>query len=126
MRQLGLGMMLVSLLAACDEPAPVASPALPTVAGIPDRDPDAPDADGRTTLSLWARSCALCHVDGTGGAPRFANQEDWAERRAQGEAVLLAHTLAGHRNMPPLGYCMDCTAEDFVRLIRFMVPEASP
>ncbi len=71
-------------------------------------------------MQLWARSCALCHVDGNGGAPRVGNVEEWAPRLAQGPEVLLRHTLEGLGNMPPLGYCMACEEEDFSAMINFM------
>ena len=71
-------------------------------------------------MAQWARSCALCHVNGEGGAPRVGHPEEWQERLAQGESTLLTHTVEGLNNMPPLGYCMDCEREDFLGLIRFM------
>ncbi|HEX7034830.1 MAG TPA: c-type cytochrome [Pseudomonadales bacterium] len=72
------------------------------------------------TLAQWSRSCALCHVRGEGGAPRVGDAADWQARLDKGEDVLFEHTIEGFNNMPPLGYCMDCSAEDFRRLIRFM------
>jgi cytochrome c5 len=85
----------------------------------------APDAD---VMGKWARSCALCHVDGTGGAPRVGNTKEWKARVAQGDDVLLTHAIEGFQNMPPLGYCMACTREDLAALIRFMsaAPRTSP
>jgi cytochrome c5 len=65
------------------------------------------------TMAQWARSCALCHVRGEGGAPVLGDTESWADRLDQGEEVLLTHTLEGYNNMPPLGYCMDCEEVDF-------------
>jgi cytochrome c5 len=73
-----------------------------------------------TIMAHWSRNCALCHVDGTGGAPRLGVEADWAPRRLAGEEVLLAHTVEGFNNMPPLGYCMSCTEADFRALVRFM------
>ncbi len=71
-------------------------------------------------MEQWGRSCAICHVNGEGGAPRVGDAEDWNERLQQGEEVLLAHTVEGFNNMPPLGYCMDCEEQDLRALIRFM------
>jgi cytochrome c5 len=68
----------------------------------------------------WARTCALCHVNGEGGAPRFGDRAAWAPRLEQGEDVLLDHTINGFNNMPPLGYCMDCERADFRADIRYM------
>ncbi|MGI9324779.1 MAG: c-type cytochrome [Pseudomonadales bacterium] len=73
----------------------------------------------------WARSCALCHVDGNGGAPRIGHAEDWQPRLAKGQSTLLRHTIEGLNAMPPLGYCMDCEREDFVALIELMTRSIS-
>jgi cytochrome c5 len=68
----------------------------------------------------WARTCAMCHVRGEGGAPKIGDAAAWVPRLAQGEAVLLDHTVSGFNNMPPLGYCMDCEREDLRAYIHFM------
>lgn len=69
----------------------------------------------------WARSCALCHVHGEGGAPRMGDSAAWQPRIAQGDAVLMVNTLEGLARMPPLGYCMDCELSDFAAMIKLMV-----
>ena len=69
---------------------------------------------------MWARSCALCHVDGNAGAPRLGDTEDWQTRLTKGYDTLLQHTIDGFNDMPPLGYCMACEAHDFSAMIRFM------
>ena len=75
-------------------------------------------------MAKWTRSCALCHIRGEGGAPLVGDREAWAPRLAQGEDLLLEHTVEGLNNMPPLGYCMDCEADDYLQLIRFMGGES--
>jgi cytochrome c5 len=77
-----------------------------------------------TAMAQWARSCALCHVNGEGGAPVVGDKEDWQPRLAQGEDMLLKHTIEGFNNMPPLGYCMDCEEDSFLEIIRFMGGES--
>ena len=62
----------------------------------------------------------MCHVRGEGGAPKIGDAAAWAPRLAQGEAVILEHTINGFNNMPPLGYCMDCEREDLRAYINFM------
>ena len=71
-------------------------------------------------MQKWARSCAMCHVNGEGGAPTVGNSTDWQARIAKGQTALLSHTLQGFKRMPPLGYCMDCSNTDFAILIEFM------
>jgi len=68
----------------------------------------------------WARTCALCHVGGEGGAPKIGDHAAWSPRLAQGEDIVLTHTIEGFNNMPPLGYCMDCEREDLRAYIHFM------
>ncbi len=72
------------------------------------------------SMEKWSRSCALCHVNGEGGAPRVGDRENWQPRLEQGTEILLAHTFQGFNRMPPLGYCMDCSETDFAVLIDFM------
>lgn len=72
----------------------------------------------------WARTCALCHATGVGGAPRIGMSAEWQPRLAQGKDVLLAHTIDGFNDMPSLGYCMSCDREDFSQLIDFMAGES--
>jgi cytochrome c5 len=74
-------------------------------------------------LRLWRQNCALCHVDGNGGAPRLGHFEEWQPRLRKGNSVLLAHTIEGFNYMPPLGYCMACVQDDFSALIGFMSGE---
>lgn len=71
-------------------------------------------------MQMWAASCALCHINGNGGAPIVGIAEQWQPRLAQGMDTLLQHTLEGLNAMPPLGYCMSCEAEDFTAMIGFM------
>ncbi len=72
----------------------------------------------------FARTCAMCHLHGEGGAPRVGDRDAWASRLSQGEDVLLAHTIDGFNNMPPLGYCMDCEGDDLRAYIAFMLAGA--
>jgi len=114
-RLLVIGLIgLAASCGGCSERAPeVASEApasRPVTAGTPDAG----------VMAKWARSCALCHVNGEGGAPRSGVRAEWSPRLAAGEERLLIHTVEGYNNMPPLGYCMDCERDDFLELIRFM------
>lgn len=82
--------------------------------------PGSTEADRQAAMEKWQRSCALCHVDGNGGAPRVGDREAWQPRLAQSTETLLLHTVQGFGRMPPLGYCMDCSQQDFLILTEFM------
>ena len=68
----------------------------------------------------WRRSCALCHLRGEGGAPRTGDPLAWRYRLTEGRDSLLRNTITGLNRMPPLGYCMDCSEDDFIVMIRMM------
>jgi cytochrome c5 len=119
MRMIALILLTLALMA-CSRETPQAD-APPAVApAAPASAPVTQTAPSPTVMGQWTRNCALCHVRGEGGAPVLGDIEAWAPRMAQGEEVLLKHTIEGLNNMPPLGYCQDCEAEDFRALIRFM------
>ncbi len=91
--------------------------------GAPKAPEPKPFADAHITadgIARWSRTCAMCHVNGEGGAPKIGDSQAWAERLSQGEDVVMQHTIEGLNNMPPLGYCMDCEREDFRAMVRFM------
>jgi len=72
-------------------------------------------------LAKWQTSCALCHIDGNGGAPRIQEPDDWTIRSNKSKDQLLQSTIEGLNNMPPLGYCMSCEETDFLAMIDFMI-----
>jgi cytochrome c5 len=92
----------------------------------PDAAPVATESSGSDlAMQKWARSCALCHVNGEGGAPVTGDVEAWSPRLAKGRTVLLTSAVEGIGNMPPLGYCMSCEREDFEIMIDFMLGEGT-
>ena len=117
-----IGFLLLLFCAGCDSrPAPeveaVQQPEIASATQTHTKD---------DPMRMWARSCALCHVDGNAGAPRVGNREEWLERIAQGRETMLQHTVDGLRDMPPLGYCMACERDDFLAMIDFMTAGVEP
>jgi len=78
------------------------------------------DLADAAVMGKWARSCALCHINGEAGAPVVGDTAEWQRRLAQGEALVLRHVIEGYNSMPPLGYCMACEESDFRAMIGFM------
>ena len=105
--------LLILLLGACST---ASQPGQPTLSSLPFAD----DVANQTVMGKWARSCALCHVDGVAGAPLVGDSEEWQRRLAQGEDAVLRNVLDGVNSMPPLGYCMACEIADFRAMIGFM------
>jgi len=73
---------------------------------------------------IYARTCMGCHTVPDSGAPQSHNEAMWAPRMKQGEDVLVAHIVDGFGGMPPLGQCVECSAEDLTTLMHFMAGPA--
>ena len=101
--------LCAALLGACGNDAQ------PPAAAAPDITPADPKL-----ARLYAQTCKSCHALSGSGAPLAGDRAAWAPRVAQGMRVLLDHTAAGYKGMPPLGACADCTEKEFEALIRFM------
>lgn len=69
---------------------------------------------------LYDQSCKACHAAPGSMAPQVQDQRAWDARWAQGEVMLLNHTIQGYRAMPAGGQCATCTVDDYRALIRFM------
>jgi cytochrome c5 len=68
----------------------------------------------------YQTACASCHARPGTGAPLTGDDAAWAERRAQGAEVLLAHTVNGYRGMPPLGTCGLCSEAELRTLVAYV------
>ena len=83
-------------------------------------DPAKPVTLSPARTELYAASCKTCHEDSATGAPQSHDTIAWAPRLEKGEDVLLSSIVNGFNGMPPLGQCIECDAEDFLALTRFM------
>jgi cytochrome c5 len=72
----------------------------------------------------YQRFCVSCHASGISGAPPAHVAEAWRPRLAQGDAVLLAHTVEGGNGMPPRGMCLQCTDRELLDAIHYMAAPA--
>ncbi|MDO8288026.1 MAG: c-type cytochrome [Parvibaculum sp.] len=73
---------------------------------------------------IYARTCMGCHTVPDSGAPMTHNAAMWEPRMTQSDDVLLAHMVDGFGGMPPLGQCVECSAEDLTTLMHFMAAPA--
>lgn len=74
---------------------------------------------------LLQRNCMGCHASGVAGAPRFGDAGDWAARiGTDGWDAMVRRGWEGSGRMPPKGYCVQCSPEDFEVLVRKMIPES--
>ncbi|SMY36867.1 c-type cytochrome [Photobacterium andalusiense] len=75
----------------------------------------------RTGQAIYDQYCASCHNSGLMGAPKKGDADDWAARVSQGDAVLAKHAIEGFNAMPAKGTCMDCSDDEIVAAINYMI-----
>ncbi|MGE0351157.1 c-type cytochrome [Hydrogenophaga sp.] len=89
-------------------PATAAAPAAVTAAA-PATAAAAPAPAASTTVAagageaLYKQACAVCHVAGVAGAPKFGDKTAWAPRVGTGLDALTATVIKGKGAMPPKG-----------------------
>lgn len=71
---------------------------------------------------IYLNTCFSCHASGVAGAPAVGDSEAWSVRVAKGRDALLQSTLDGMPpGMPAKGLCADCTDEELVQAIDYMI-----
>ena len=74
--------------------------------------------------AIYDRSCRACHALNGLGAPLTGHSAAWEMRFEQrGMDGLLTSIHSGRGTMPAMGYCPDCTDDEFRALIEFMSTE---
>ncbi len=109
-----MGATVLLSLAACGRQAEAPANATPAVS-TPSA-ARAPLADTRLA-GLYERACASCHEVAGTGAPLHGDRKAWAPREAAGMPTLVASVRQGKGGMPPMGWCPECSDEDFTTLI---------
>ncbi|RUO37818.1 cytochrome c5 family protein [Aliidiomarina shirensis] len=77
----------------------------------------------RSGEAVYNQACAACHTSGVLNAPRKGNADDWEERIAKGMDTLLEHSINGFNAMPPRGTCMNCSDDEILAAIEYMIED---
>ncbi|WED21874.1 cytochrome c5 family protein [Vibrio sp. JC009] len=75
----------------------------------------------RDATTIYNTFCTACHATGVSGAPLKGNAEQWAPRIAQGMEILTDHAINGFNAMPVKGSCMDCSDDEIVATVEYMI-----
>ena len=108
-----VGLVVMIALAGCQDSPSVASPRIEaeSLKRVPQ------DSE---IAAIYQRSCRSCHTVAATGAPLTGDMSAWAPRMEKGMSVMVNSVINGFGGMPPFGLCMDCNAQQFEALIRFM------
>lgn len=74
---------------------------------------------------LYEIYCTACHAVAASGAPQAFTSE-WDKLVNKGFNTLVNNAINGIGNMPPMGTCTECSAEDLEDIIRYMAQEQKP
>lgn len=78
----------------------------------------------RTGQEVFEASCVMCHGEGKQvGAPIINVASDWDERVAKGMDTLYSNAIDGYNAMPAMGLCTDCSEEEIMASVDYMVEE---
>jgi len=75
----------------------------------------------RTGESIYASNCQACHNYGVAGAPKMGDVAAWANRLANGIETVYSNAIKGIGGMPPKGTCMDCSDDEIIATIDYML-----
>jgi len=78
----------------------------------------------RSGKAVFDAACSACHSTGVAGAPVVGNAEAWAPRIDKGMETLKNHALNGFNAMPARGACADCSDEEIINAVQYMVEQA--
>ncbi len=74
---------------------------------------------------IYDNFCFSCHAPGLNGAPKLGDEEAWAPLIAKGRDLMLKTTIEGiPPGMPPRGVCLNCTDEELLAAIDYMIEES--
>jgi cytochrome c5 len=79
----------------------------------------------QATLAQYANTCAGCHAEGAGGAPKTGDSADWRQRVAKGMKKVRENAIAGFEGatgiMPARGGYEALTDEEVNAITDYMV-----
>lgn len=78
-------------------------------------------SEPRSGETVYKKSCMSCHASGAAGAPKLGDAAAWAPRVAAGMDSLMANAVKGLNAMPPKGLCMDCSDDELMAAIDYIV-----
>ncbi|MEO0883163.1 MAG: PQQ-dependent sugar dehydrogenase [Pseudomonadota bacterium] len=78
-------------------------------------------AGQRSGQQVYDLVCSSCHSQALPGMPRLGVKQDWTARLAKGNEALYQSTRLGLNGMPARGLCDDCTDQELVRAVDYMI-----
>jgi len=78
-------------------------------------------AVARSAESIYTTNCQGCHSVGVADAPKTGDVAAWADRLTKGIETVYANAINGIGAMPAKGLCMDCSDDEIIATIDYML-----
>lgn len=101
-----------------------AGPSAEVVAALAAANKTAAPAGAAAVPALYTQACAVCHVAGVAGAPKFGDKAAWAPRIGAGIDALTASVIKGKNAMPPKGGAANASDAEIKAVVQYMVSAA--
>ena len=72
-------------------------------------------------MDVTRGNCQACHNYGVAGAPKTGDVAAWADRLTKGIETVYANAINGIGGMPAKGTCMDCSDDEIIATIDYML-----
>lgn len=83
-------------------------------------------AEARSGQAVYDLACKVCHQHGIAGAPAKGDQQWLLRVDNKGMAALVNSVEKGLNAMPAGGGCSDCSREEIIKAIQYMLPKNMP
>lgn len=79
-------------------------------------------ADGQR---IYDKNCSICHASGFKGAPKPGDKKTWTPIIANGFVETYLNVETGRKGHPPRGACMECTDDDLIAAVKYMMQQSA-
>lgn len=79
-------------------------------------------ADGQR---IYDKNCSVCHANGFKGAPKPGDKTAWAPIISNGFVETYMNVETGRKGHPPRGACMECTDNELIAAVKYMMQQSA-
>ncbi len=79
-----------------------------------------------TGKKLYGDYCAVCHNNGSAGAPKLGDSVEWDKRNQHGAALVYQRAINGFNSMPAKGTCISCSNAEIQAIVNYMLEVSKP
>jgi cytochrome c5 len=74
---------------------------------------------------MYDKNCSICHASGFKGAPKPGDKKTWTPILANGFVETYLNVETGRKGHPPRGACMECSDDDLIAAVKYMMQQSA-